>query len=109
MLLAYFVAFSNVPKFCIAILCPNLTNPLDGHVVISNLNLTIGVIASYSCNSGYSLEGNGTVLCEQVDTVGVWSDTPPACSGKCELSSTVSFCSASYLLDSLNSHYSNYL
>ena len=65
-----------------AILCPNLTAPLNGSVNISAQNFTIGVTASYSCDPGYSLVGNGTIMCEQddqADTVGVWSDDPPTC------------------------------
>ena len=41
--------------------------------------------ASYSCDPGNSLVGNGTIMCEQddqADTVGVWSDDPPTCDGE---------------------------
>ena len=67
------------------ILCPNLTAPLNGSVYFTAQNLTVGVTAFYSCDSGYSLVGNGTIMCEQddqADTVGVWSDDPPTCDGE---------------------------
>ena len=64
-------------SFCVAIQCPNLRNPSNGQVTLSGNRL--GSVATYSCNSGFSLEGVSRRTC-QMD--GRWSDSEPSCVGE---------------------------
>ena len=54
--------------------CGPLDNPGNGSV--STPNTTRGSIATYSCDTGFNLDGNMTRTC-QVD--GDWSGTAPTC------------------------------
>ena len=56
------------------ILCPDLTYPENGQVVMSGM--TPGDTAMYSCNVGFELVGADTVTC---GSDGVWSVGPPVC------------------------------
>ena len=59
-------------------MCPDLTAPDNGEVVVNGTSP--GDTATYSCNTGLELEGVDTVTCEDD---GVWSAGPPVC--RCEL------------------------
>ena len=63
--------------------CPELIPPINGSIEYS-INDTYYVIAEYSCNTGYTLNGNAMRLCN--DT-GVWDGTAPSCvdNGECIL------------------------
>ena len=58
-------------------MCPNLTAPDNGQVVVNGMSP--GDTATYSCNTGFELEGVDTVTCEDD---GVWSAEPPVCRGE---------------------------
>ena len=47
-------------------------------------NLTVGTIATHTCDEGFSLDGQSTRTCmddDQADTIGVWSAEMPSCIG----------------------------
>ena len=54
-----------------------LNNPTDGQV--SFTTTTFSSTATYSCNTGYNLQGVATRTC-QAD--GIWSDSEPTCQSK---------------------------
>ena len=60
--------------------CPELTNPENGQVDISGI--TENSIATYSCDSGYTLSGPFTRMCR---ADGVWSESEPSCQSKINL------------------------
>ena len=60
-----------------AILCANLSHPLDGTVAF-DANI-VGSQANYSCSEGYILNGITTRVC-QAD--GQWSGSEPTCEGQ---------------------------
>ncbi|CAH1241242.1 FBN2 [Branchiostoma lanceolatum] len=53
--------------------CNALTNPTNGVVSGSN---AYGAVLTFTCNTGYSLDGPATLTC-QAD--GTWSGSPPTC------------------------------
>ena len=59
-----------------AIFCPLLSNPVNGQVVFPST--AVGSMATYSCNSGFSLNGESTRTC---GTNGDWSGQEPTCQG----------------------------
>ena len=54
--------------------CGSLPNPANG--VVSLSDTVFGSVATYSCNDGFTLEGETTRQCE---VSGRWSGTPPSC------------------------------
>ena len=54
--------------------CPNLPNPSNGRV--NQRGNKPGDRASYTCNSGYELQGDSTRICQNN---GEWSGDAPAC------------------------------
>ncbi|XP_078664120.1 complement receptor type 1-like [Branchiostoma floridae x Branchiostoma belcheri] len=58
---------------CTAGQCPNLLPPMNGGMTGSNLH---GVAVTFSCNSGYELQGSPAVTC-QLDST--WTGRPPIC------------------------------
>ena len=66
--------------------CNDLSEVANGNVSYYNSGSSnrrlVNAVATYSCNSGYSLEGGENRTCE-VD--GDWSGTAPTCVGKCLL------------------------
>ncbi|HET7538646.1 MAG TPA: hypothetical protein VFK05_02205 [Polyangiaceae bacterium] len=57
--------------------CGALTSPTNGSV--SQSNTKVGGTATYSCNSGYVLNGNATRTCQ---TSGAWDGSAPTCTQK---------------------------
>ena len=55
--------------------CGTLTNPANGNVTHSG-GTTFGQTATYSCNTGYSLVGGNTRICQAART---WSGSAPTC------------------------------
>ena len=55
--------------------CSSLSDPPNGHVSYSGS----GTTANYTCDSGYTLNGNGTRVCQ---TNGTWSGSAPSCECK---------------------------
>ncbi len=70
-----------------AVYCPPLTTPGNGSVTISSgvNHLSVGSVATYSCDPRYALLGPPTRTCEDPDSddsVGTWSETMPGCEGE---------------------------
>ena len=55
-------------------MCPGLTIPANGKVVVNGT--FPGDTAMYSCDMGFVLEGVDTITCEDD---GAWSAGPPVC------------------------------
>ena len=65
--------------------CPPLPLIDDGGVIYTDLLLSVGVVANYVCNEGYSLHGHGRFECLD----GLWIDdhaeqiiVKPTCEGE---------------------------
>ncbi len=56
--------------------CPALTNPTNGLVSVDSN--TVGSTATYTCDTGYDVNGATTVTC---GADGSWS-APPTCDGE---------------------------
>ena len=54
--------------------CPSLTNPGNGRVTVTTRSFN--GIATYSCNTGYTLSGSCSRACQ---SSGVWSESTPTC------------------------------
>ncbi len=51
-----------------------------------------GTVATLSCDNGFFLDGGDVRVCEdddQLDTVGVWSESNAACEGKLPMNKTL--------------------
>ncbi|KAI8494281.1 hypothetical protein Bbelb_280410 [Branchiostoma belcheri] len=59
---------------CLLIVCPTLSNPSNGGVSYSSRYY--GDVASYSCDTGYSLNGSSSRTCQRTWT---WSESEPTC------------------------------
>ncbi|KAI8482553.1 hypothetical protein Bbelb_397010, partial [Branchiostoma belcheri] len=71
--------WSGSPPTCEAVQCPTLSNPTNGDVSYSTGYY--GDVASYSCDTGYSLNGYSTRTCQ---SSGSWSQSAPTCEvGQC--------------------------
>ena len=76
-----------------AIECPALTADPNGGLSYSSVDQTgpfaIGTVATFTCNTGFALNGAlMTLTCaddDGADDVGTWGGTEPACSGRCML------------------------
>ena len=64
-------------SFIAAINCGGLSSPSNGQISITDT--TFGSIATYSCDPGYTLDGNTSRIC-QAD--GQWSGSQPSCNGE---------------------------
>ena len=60
--------------------CSSLSDPLNGDVSVPSREYQ--GVATYSCNVGFTLNGNGERTCEDG---GVWSGAAPTCRGEQEL------------------------
>ncbi len=65
-----------------AVDCNGLSNPTDGMVALTTT--TFDSTATYSCNTGLSLNGEATRTCEET---GAWSGSAPTCVGMLSLCS----------------------
>ncbi|MBI5498035.1 MAG: choice-of-anchor D domain-containing protein [Deltaproteobacteria bacterium] len=59
---------------CVVAACNSLTSPSNG--TVSAPTTTYGSIATYSCNTGYTMNGSSTRTCE---AGGSWSGSAPSC------------------------------
>ena len=59
--------------------CGRLDDPINGSVTFRFNLTTFNSVATYSCNTGFTLVGNISRIC-QID--GNWSDTAPICTRK---------------------------
>jgi len=64
--------------FYLEIFCPKPSRIRTRIVDYSNVFVTVGTVASFSCATGYYLDGVETVSC---DENGHWSDEIPVCIG----------------------------
>ena len=63
--------------------CPDLTIPANGMVTTTDGATTYNSMATYTCNTGYNLNGNAMRTCEAgVGGVGGWTGTDPTCISK---------------------------
>ena len=60
-----------------AVDCGTLIDPDNGEVLVSSTTYTS--VATYSCNTGYILEGENTRTCQES---GLWSGSEPSCTCK---------------------------
>ncbi|XP_035690033.1 CUB and sushi domain-containing protein 3-like [Branchiostoma floridae] len=67
------LTWSGSSPTCNAVQCPALTAPTNGGVSGGN---SYGDVATFTCDSGYSLSGSATLTC-QADTT--WSAASPTC------------------------------
>ncbi len=81
------------------ILCPDVTVPVNGTLVISTPSPTtqplgVGTIVTYSCDPGYVLVGDLTRTCEDsgTGTIGTWSGSDFIGSGIIESMEQAPFC-----------------
>ena len=58
--------------------CEALTRPANGQVDTSS-GTTYNQVATYNCDTGYSLVGSSTRACQ---ASGMWSSTEPVCIGE---------------------------
>ena len=56
--------------------CDNLNDPSNGQVTLTGT--VFGSVASYECDTGFSLVGNMERTCQDD---GEWSGTDPTCNG----------------------------
>uniref|UniRef100_A0A1X7UIE0 Sushi domain-containing protein n=1 Tax=Amphimedon queenslandica TaxID=400682 RepID=A0A1X7UIE0_AMPQE len=67
--------WSNTLATCNQLICPNLV--LVPHLVIENTPAcTPGSVITFSCEAGFVVSGNRTILC---DKTGHWNSTLPSC------------------------------
>ena len=71
--------------------CPNLPNPSNGRV--NQRGNKPGDRASYTCNSGYELQGDSTRICQNS---GQWSGDAPTCERE-GINETISFISREFI------------
>ena len=60
-----------------AVQCPSLAFPAKGNLTLSGD--TFGETANYSCNTGYNLIGERSLMC---GSNGSWNGAPPTCQGE---------------------------
>ena len=63
--------------FCSDIDCGSLSNPENGAVQWNST--AYNSVATYTCNTGYDLEGGRTRMCSEG---GTWSNSEPLCNGE---------------------------
>ena len=68
----------NINIFYLTVVdCGALSNPANGRVN-NTAGTTYGQTATYSCNTGYNLVGDGTHTCQ---ATGLWTGSAPTCQG----------------------------
>lgn len=70
-------SWSGTTATCAPVNCGTLSNPAQGSV--SAPVTTLGNDATYSCNPGYLLSGNGGSPTRTCQAAGTWSGTAPTC------------------------------
>jgi len=64
----------------------NITNGVVNYQPQGQDQTLMGATASYTCNSGYTLSGNGVRTCQ---ASGVWTNSDPSCNRECCMGSGV--------------------
>ena len=78
--------------------CSDLSEVVNGRISYnsgSSNRRSVNTVATYSCNSGFSLKGGEKRTCE-VDSD--WSGTAPTCIGEPNSHSTVNTCTSLFLV-----------
>ena len=70
----------SLNHFASEIDCGSLDDPTNGEVSVSGT--TLNSVATYSCNTGYTLTGDDMRTCLES---GLWSGNVPSCIGKIQL------------------------
>ena len=73
----FYTGLPHISLFSTAVSCGALSNPTNGQV--STTGTTFGETATYSCDTGYNLDGGSTRTCEASGATGVWSGSAPTC------------------------------
>ena len=61
--------------------CPELMDLVNGTIMYNMEtinNRSVGTVATYTCNPGYTLNGDNTTICE---SGGSWSESDQTCEG----------------------------
>ena len=62
-------------------MCPTLSSPENGQVMVNTH--TVGGVATYTCNNGYTLTGASMRMCEEDSgVIGQWSPEELTCPRK---------------------------
>ncbi|NWU07712.1 C4BPA protein, partial [Cephalopterus ornatus] len=73
-------AYWDSTPSCEIILCPPLSGIKNGQLIDGEREFTFGMAASFSCNDGFSLIGDGTIYCTMgANHNGTWSSPAPEC------------------------------
>ena len=68
------------------VVCPSLSLT-NGMISYSDPTLGAGSVATHSCDTGYTLNGNRSRTCQQIRNYyafeGTWSGSAPNCASKC--------------------------
>lgn len=59
-------------------MCGALSSPPNGNVMVSGTGLN--AVATYTCDTGYNMEGQSTRMCEEPGPE--WSGSSPSCNSK---------------------------
>ena len=86
------VLFLTWTHLCSVTDCLNLASPPNGRV--STNERVFNSVATFSCEGGYTLVGNGNVVCQEG---GTWSDIPE-CQGTLDLATDFRIVSNDVLL-----------
>ncbi|XP_064216385.1 complement decay-accelerating factor isoform X6 [Aotus nancymaae] len=70
--------WSTAAEFCKKQSCPNPGELLNGHIDIPD-GILFGASITFSCNTGYKLYGEATILCLVSGSSVQWSDPLPEC------------------------------
>ena len=71
------IAVCKIPSAEIA--CDSLISPSNGNVVVDGSG--VGTVATYSCDTGYTLEGVSMRTCQN-SADPTWSGSPPSCNSE---------------------------
>ena len=73
-----FHIISEINIIILVIQCNALSDPDNGAVSFTGIGVNVGDTATYSCNDGYELSDDSTLICQ---SDGEWSSPPPTCEG----------------------------
>ncbi|KAG8504406.1 Complement receptor type 2 [Galemys pyrenaicus] len=68
----------SVPNRCIRRRCPNPGDLVNGNMLIDG-DITFGSTITYSCNDGFRLIGESSLMCILMDNTVGWDNDPPLC------------------------------
>ena len=59
--------------------CPQLEHPSNGFMLVTNDDHTIGTVAVFRCDPGYTLLGDETLDCVEFEGRALWDAQEPIC------------------------------